>query len=55
MRKVDLFVEFANRPYLYQDFSYGSKILILESGDRIEMPNVVMTVTRFTKIEQYNI
>ena len=53
MSKVDHFVEFTNRPYFYQDFSYGSKILILESGDRIEMPNVVMTVTRFTMIEQY--
>ena len=31
----------------------GSKILILESGDRIEMPNVVRTVTRSTMIEQY--
>ena len=52
MSKVDHFVEFTNRPYFYQDFSYGSKILILESGDRIEMPNVVMTVTRFTMIEK---
>ena len=52
MSKVDHFVEFINRPYLDQDFSFGSKILILESGDRIEMPNVV-TVTRFTMIEQY--
>ena len=53
MSKVDPFVEFTNRPYFYQDVSYGSKILILESGDRIEMPNVVRTVTRSTMIEQY--
>ena len=53
MSKVDHFVEFTNRPYFYQDVSYGSKILILESGDRIEMPNVVRTVTRSTMIEQY--
>ena len=52
MSKVDNFLEFKNRPYFYQDFSYGSEILILESGDRIEMPNVVMTVTRFTMIEK---
>ena len=45
MGKVDHFVEFTNRPYFYQDVSYGSKIPILESGDRIEMPNVVRTVT----------
>ena len=53
MSKVDHFVEFTNRPYFYQDVSYGSKILILESGNRIEMPNVVRTVTRSTMIEQY--
>ena len=53
MSKVDHFVEFTNRPYFYQDISYGSKILILESGDRIEMPNVVRTVTRSTMVEQY--
>ena len=53
MSKVDHFVEFTNRPYFYPDVSYGSKILILESGDRIEMPNVVRTVTRSTMIEQY--
>ena len=53
MGKVDHFVEFTNRPYFYQDVSYGSKILTLDSGDRIEMPNVVRTVTRSTMIEQY--
>ena len=46
-------MEFTNRPYFYKDFSYCSKILILESGNRIEMSNVVMTGTRFTMIEQY--
>ena len=36
MSKVDHFVEFTNRPYFYQDVSYGSKILVLENGDRTE-------------------
>ena len=53
MDKVDHFVEFTNRPYFYQDVSYGSKILILESGDRIEMPNVVRTVNRSTMFKRY--
>ncbi|KAK3734708.1 hypothetical protein QZH41_011296 [Actinostola sp. cb2023] len=53
MGKVDHFVEFINRPYFYQDVSYGSKILLLDNGERIEMPNVVRTVTRSTMIEQY--
>ena len=34
MAKVDHFVEFVNRPYFYQDVSYGSKILNLESGEK---------------------
>ncbi|KAL9983008.1 hypothetical protein ACROYT_G005129 [Oculina patagonica] len=53
MEKVEHFVEFTNRPYFYQDVSYGSKILTLDSGEKIEMPHVVRTVTRSTMIEQY--
>ena len=53
MSKVNHFVEFTDRPYFYQDVSYGSKILILDSGEKTEMPNVVRTVTRSTMIEQY--
>ena len=53
MSKVNHFVEFTDRPYFYQDVSYGSKILILDSGEKIEMPNVVRTVTRPTMTEQY--
>ncbi|KAL9956227.1 hypothetical protein ACROYT_G037675 [Oculina patagonica] len=53
MGKVEHFVEFTNRPYFYQDVSYGSEILTLDSGEKIEMPNVVRTVTRSTMIEQY--
>ena len=37
-----------NRPYFYQDVSYGSKILNLESGEKTKMPNFVRTVTRAT-------
>ena len=53
MGRVDHFVEFINRPYFYQGVSFGSKILVLDSGDRIKMPNVVRTVTRSTMIQQY--
>ena len=34
MTKVDHFVEFINRPYFYQDMSYGTKFLKLDSGNR---------------------
>ena len=39
------FMEFINRPY--------TKLLKLDSGETIEMPNVVRTVTRSTMISQY--
>lgn len=53
MTKVDHFLDFINRPYFYQDVSFGSKTLTLDSGEKIEMPNVVRTVTRSTMVEQY--
>ena len=53
MTKVDHFVEFINRPYFYQEVSYGTKFLKLDSGKTIEMRNVVRTVTRSTMIGQY--
>ena len=53
MGKVDHFLEFANRPYFYQDVAYGSRILKLDSGEKIPMPNVVRTVTRSTMVKQY--
>ena len=53
MTKVDHFVEFINRPYFYQDVSYGTKFLKLDSGETIEIQNVVRTVTRSTMISQY--
>ena len=37
----------------YQDVSYGTKFLKLDSGETIEMPNVVHTVTRSTMISLY--
>jgi hypothetical protein len=46
-------VEFINRLYFYQDVSFGTRKLKLDSGDCISMPNVVRTVTRSTMISQY--
>ena len=53
MSKVDHLIEFINRPYFYQDVSFGTKLLKLDSSETIEMPNVVRTVTRSTLISQY--
>ena len=49
--KVDHFIEFSNRPYFYQDVSYGTRVL--ESGERLTMPNVIRTVTKSTLISEY--
>ena len=35
MSKVNHFIEFINRPYLYQDASFGTKLLKLDSGEAI--------------------
>ena len=40
------------RPHFYQDVAYGNKIK-LDSGEKIQMPNVVRTVARSTMINQY--
>ena len=51
--KLDHFIEFIYRPCFYQDVSYGTNVLKLDSGETMEMPNVVRTVTRSTMINQY--
>ena len=51
--KVNHFVDFANRPYFYQDVAYGTRVIKLETGEKLAMPNVVCTVTRTTMITQY--
>ncbi|CAB3997609.1 Hypothetical predicted protein [Paramuricea clavata] len=51
--KVDHFVEFINRPYFYQDVTYGTRKLSLDGGSQITMPNVIRTVTRSTMVMQY--
>ena len=53
MAKVDHFVDFINKPYFYQDLSHGNKVLTLDNGDRVEIPNVVRIPTRSMMIEQY--
>ena len=51
--KVDHFIEFSNRPYFYQDVSYGTRVHKLECGERLTMPNVIRTVTKSTLISEY--
>ena len=53
MAKVDHFIDFVNRPYFYQDVAYGTRVIKLETGEKLAMLNVVRTVTRTTMINQY--
>ena len=53
MAKVDHFIDFVNRPYFYQDVAYGTRIIKLETGEKLTMPNVVRTLSRTTMINQY--
>ena len=53
MAKVDHFIDFVNRPYFYQDVAYGTRVIKLETGEKLTMPNIVRTLTRTTMINQY--
>lgn len=53
LMKLNHFLSFADQPYFYQDVSYGTRSLKLESGEKLIMPNVVRTVARSTMIAQY--
>ncbi|CAH3161487.1 unnamed protein product [Pocillopora meandrina] len=51
--KLDHFLDFANRPYFYQDVPFSTRKLRLSSGEKITMPNVIRKVTRSTMVKQY--
>ena len=51
--KLNHFLSFIDQPYFYQDVSYGTRTLRLESGEQLVMPNIVQTVGRSPMIEQY--
>ncbi len=53
MEKVDHFIDFVNCPYFHQDVAYGTRTLKLDSGETMDMPNVIRTVTRSTMVAQY--
>ena len=51
--KSTIFLEFINRPYFYQDVSYGTRTLKLGRREKLVMPNVIRTVARSTMVSQY--
>ena len=52
--KLEHFLDFVDQPYFYQDVSFATRTVKLDSGQHMVMPNVVRTVGRSTMIEQYH-
>ena len=52
--KLKHFLSFVDQPYFYQDNSFGTRTVKLDSGHQMVMPNVVRTVGRSTMIQQYH-
>ena len=52
--KLEHFLFFIDQPYFYQDVSYGTRTVKLDSGQEMVMPNVVRTVGLSTMVEQYH-
>ena len=42
--KLQHFLTFVDQPYFYQDFSFGTRKVRLDSGQQMIMPNVLRTV-----------
>ena len=51
--KLEHFLTFVDQPYFYQDVSFATRKVRLESGQEMIMPNIVRTVGRSTMIKQY--
>ena len=51
--RVDHFVDFIASPHYLQDIAFGTKFLKLSNGDKMEMPNVVRTVTASQLVNLY--
>ena len=51
--KVDHFIDFLSRPSVLQDVAYGTRTLKLESGESLEIPNMVRTVISSHLVRMY--
>ncbi|KAL9966751.1 hypothetical protein ACROYT_G024870 [Oculina patagonica] len=51
--KTSHFVNFIARPNFLQDVAYGTKVLKLDSGEKITIPNVIRTMVPSRIIKQY--
>ena len=51
--KVDHFLDFLSSPSVLQDVAYGTRTLKLESGESLEIPNMVRTVISSHLVRMY--
>jgi len=51
--KVDHFLDFIGSPSFLQDEAYGTKMLKLSDGEKLEIPNVVRTVIASRLVKPY--
>lgn len=51
--RVDHFVDFIASPHYLQDVAFGTKFLKLSNGEKMEIPNVVRTVTASRLVNLY--
>lgn len=51
--RVDHFIDFIASPYYLQDVAFGTKFLKLSSGETMEIPNVIRTVTASRLVNRY--
>ena len=51
--KVEHFLDFIGSPSFLQDVAYGTKMLKISDGERLEISNVVRTVIASTLVKLY--
>ena len=51
--KVDHFLDFLSSPSVLQDVAYGTRTLKLESGESLEIPNMVRTLISSHLVRMY--
>ena len=51
--KVDHFIDFISQPHFLQDVAFGTRHLKLSTGKKLEIPNVIRTVTSSRLVKLY--
>ena len=53
MAKVGHLIDFINRPHFNKDVAYDTRVIKIETGEELAMPNVLCTVIRTIVVNQY--